>query len=234
MRKEEVMGTQVMTGGGFMEKKRHLEGPFAKEILAKMREKGFRKLEEFADYYDIGRTTVYSLVIGRKIGDKYIKPSLDTLTKLSLALEIPVENLIERLYPEGSFLTRKEVGVPILGYVGGGPPQLEEIGDRTVPVRVKGSASHLVAFKVRGNSMCAGRRPICDGDIIIVNTQDKGHPGAIVVARLDEGTYVVKKMGPDGTLYSTNPEEPNGPPFIPVDQVAEIVGRVVEVRSKLD
>ncbi len=213
---------------------RDLQGPFAREILAKMKEKGFRKLEEFADYYDIGRTTVYSLVIGRKVGDKYIKPSLDTLTKLSVALEIPVEKLLERLYPEGSFLTRKEVGVPILGYVGGGPAQLEELEDRTVPVRVKGDASHLVAFRVRGNSMCAGKRPICHGDIIVVDTRDKGHPGAIVVARLNGHEYVVKKMGPDGTLYSTNPEEGNGPPVIRRDEVAEIVGRVVEVRSRLD
>lgn len=211
--------------------KEALEGPFAKEIIKKMKEMGFRKLEEFADYYNIGRTTVYSLVIGRKIGDKYIKPSLDTLTKLSLALEIPVEQLIERLYPEGSFLTKKEVGVPIIGYVGGGPSQLEEIEERTVPVRVKGDARHLVAFKVRGNSMCAGKRPICDGDIVIVNTEDKGHPGAIVVARLENGEYVVKLLK-NGALYSTNPEE-NGPPVIPLDQVAEIVGRVVEVRSRL-
>lgn len=211
--------------------KEALEGPFAKEIIKKMKEMGFRKLEEFADYYNIGRTTVYSLVIGRKIGDKYIKPSLDTLTKLSLALEIPVEQLIERLYPEGSFLTKKEVGVPIIGYVGGGPSQLEEIEERTVPVRVKGDARHLAAFKVRGNSMCAGKRPICDGDIVIVNTEDKGHPGAIVVARLENGEYVVKLLK-NGALYSTNPEE-NGPPVIPLDQVAEIVGRVVEVRSRL-
>lgn len=211
--------------------KEALEGPFAKEIIKKMKEMGFRKLEEFADYYNIGRTTVYSLVIGRKIGDKYIKPSLDTLTKLSLALEIPVEQLIERLYPEGSFLTKKEVGVPIIGYVGGGPSQLEEIEERTVPVRAKGNARHLVAFKVRGNSMCAGKRPICDGDIVIVNTEDKGHPGAIVVARLENGEYVVKLLK-NGALYSTNPEE-NGPPVIPLDQVAEIVGRVVEVRSRL-
>lgn len=211
--------------------KEALEGPFAKEIIKKMKEMGFRKLEEFADYYNIGRTTVYSLVIGRKIGDKYIKPSLDTLTKLSLALEIPVEQLIERLYPEGSFLTKKEVGVPIIGYVGGGPSQLEEIEEHTVPVRVKGDSRHLAAFKVRGNSMCAGRRPICDGDIIIVNTEDKGHPGAIVVARLENGEYVVKLLR-HGALYSTNPEE-NGPPVIPLDQVAEIVGRVVEVRSRL-
>ena len=212
-----------------------LEGPFAEEILATMKRLGMRRLEEFADTFGLGRTTVYNLVLGRKVGDKWIKPSLDTVVKLSAALDIPVEELIAKLYEdEVPILRRHEAHIPILGYVGGGPPQLEEIGDRTVPVRVKGSASHLVAFKVRGNSMCAGRRPVCDGDVIIVNTQDKGHPGAIVVARLEEGTYVVKRMGPDGTLYSTNPEEPNGPPVIPVDQVAEIVGRVVEVRSKLD
>jgi repressor LexA len=154
-----------------------LEGPFAEEILATMKRLGMRRLEEFADTFGLGRTTVYNLVLGRKVGDKWIKPSLDTVVKLSAALDIPVEELIAKLYEdEVPILRRHEAHIPILGYVGGGPPQLEEIGDRTVPVRVKGSASHLVAFKVRGNSMCAGRRPICDGDIIIVNTQDKGHP----------------------------------------------------------
>ncbi len=218
---------------GKVSEQRSLEGPFAEEILGAMKRLGMKRLEEFADAFGLGRTTVYNLVLGRKIGDKWVKPSLDTVVRLSRALEIPVDVLIAKLY-EGEEWTPQAARIPLLGYVGGGPSQLDEIAERTVPVRWRGSARHLVAFRVRGDSMCAGKRPICDGDIIIVNTEDKGHPGAIVVARLDGNSYVVKRMGPDGTLYSTNPEEPNGPPVIPVDQVAEIVGRVVEVRSKLD
>jgi len=216
--------------------KAELRGPFNDLILEKMREWEINSLEEFSRRVGIPRGTIYYLVRGRQTkAGTWVKPNIDTLVALSKALDVPLHELVYRLEPSApGYEYRFEHHISILGYVGGGPPQLEEIGDRTVPVRVKGSASHLVAFKVRGNSMCAGRRPICDGDIIIVNTQDKGHPGAIVVARLDGNSYVVKRMGPDGTLYSTNPEEPNGPPVIPVDQVAEIVGRVVEVRSKLE
>ena len=197
--------------------KARLEGPFAEEILAAMKRLGMRRLEEFADAFGLGRTTVYNLVLGRKVGNKWIKPSLDTVVRLSLALNIPVEDLIAKLYEDEvpTLGQREEVHVPVVGYVGGGPSQLEEIEERTVPVRVKGDARHLAAFKVRGNSMCAGKRPICHGDVIIVNTEDKGHPGAIVVARLENGEYVVKLLK-NGALYSTNPEE-NGPPVIPLD-----------------
>ncbi|UZX15028.1 LexA family transcriptional regulator [Thermus sp. PS18] len=211
-----------------------LEGPFAEEILAAMKRLGMRRLEEFADTFGLGRTTVYNLVLGRKVGNKWIKPSLDTVVKLSTALNIPVEELIAKLYEnEMPLVMRQEVQVPILGYVGAGPSQAEEIEERTVPVRVKGSARHLAAFVVRGNSMCAGRRPICDGDIVIVNTEDKGHPGAIVVARLQNGEYVAKLLK-NGLLVSANLEENHGPPVIPASEVAEIVGRVVEVRSRVD
>lgn len=210
-----------------------LEGPFAQEILAKMQELGMRRLEEFADAFGLGRTTVYSLVVGRQVGGRWIRPSLDTLVKLSAALDIPIEDLIRRLYPEGGYASRTQGTVPVVGYVGGGPSQFLPLEEKVIPVLWKGPTSHLVAFAVRGNSMCAGRHPICDGDVIIVNTQDKGHTGAIVVARLSNGEYVVKKLT-DGFLVSTNPEGNHGPPVIPTDEVEEIVGRVVEVRSRLD
>lgn len=213
-----------------------LAGPFNDLILKKMRELGVDNLEELSRRIGISRGTLYYLVRGRQTkAGTWVKPSVDTLVALAKALDVPAHELLYRLEPDAPGSEwRGEKHVPILGYVGGGPAQLEEIEERTVPVRVKGDASHLVAFKVRGNSMCAGKRPICHGDIVIVNTQDKGHPGAIVVARLNGNSYVVKKMGPDGTLYSTNPEEPNGPPVIPAGEVAEIVGKVVEVRSRLD
>ncbi|MFD3006292.1 helix-turn-helix domain-containing protein [Thermus tengchongensis] len=210
-----------------------LNGPFTDLILQKMREMGVDSLEEFSRRTGISRGTLYYLVRGRQTkAGTWVKPSVDTLVALAKALDVPAHELLYRLEPEAPGSEwRSERHIPILGYVGGGPSQLEEIEERTVPVRVKGDARHLAAFKVRGNSMCAGKRPICDGDIVIVNTEDKGHPGAIVVARLENGEYVVKLLK-NGALYSTNPEE-NGPPVIPLDQVAEIVGRVVEVRSRL-
>ncbi|WP_243092576.1 LexA family protein [Thermus hydrothermalis] len=212
-----------------------LKGPFNDLIFKKMREMGVQSLEEFARRTGISRGTLYYLVKGRQTATgTWVKPSVDTIIALAKVLDVPAHELLYRLDPDapGSEV-RTEKHVPILGYVGGGPSQMEAIEERTVPVRVKGNAAHLVAFKVRGNSMCAGRRPICDGDVVIVNTQDKGHPGAIVVARLENGEYVVKLVK-NGMLVSTNLDANNGPPVIPADQVAEIVGRVVEVRSRLD
>ncbi|WP_167764543.1 helix-turn-helix domain-containing protein [Thermus tengchongensis] len=200
-----------------------------------MREMGVESLEEFARRIGMSRGTLYYLVRGRQTkAGTWVKPSIDTIVALARALDVPTHELLYRLEPDapGSEL-RPETHVPLLGYVGGGPSQLEEIADRTVPVRWRGSARHLVAFRVRGDSMCAGKRPICDGDIIIVNTEDKGHPGAVVVARLANGEYVVKKMV-NGHLVSTNPEANGGPPVIPLAEVEEVVGRVVEVRSMLD
>ncbi|TFU26176.1 helix-turn-helix domain-containing protein [Thermus tengchongensis] len=212
-----------------------LVGPFNDLIFKKMREMGVESLEEFARRIGMSRGTLYYLVRGRQTkAGTWVKPSIDTIVALARALDVPTHELLYRLEPDapGSEL-RPETHVPLLGYVGGGPSQLEEIADRTVPVRWRGSARHLVAFRVRGDSMCAGKRPICDGDIIIVNTEDKGHPGAVVVARLANGEYVVKKMV-NGHLVSTNPEANGGPPVIPLAEVEEVVGRVVEVRSMLD
>lgn len=212
-----------------------LAGPFNDLIFKKMREMGVESLEEFSRRIGVSRGTLYYLVRGRQTkAGTWVKPSVDTLVALAKALGVPTHELLYRLEPEapGSDL-RSEKHVPLLGYVGGGPAQLEEIAEHTIPVRVKGDARNLVAFKVRGDSMCAGRRPICHGDIIIVNTEDKGHPGAVVVARLGNGEYVVKKVV-NGHLVSTNPEANGGPPVIPLSEVAEIVGRVVEVRSRLD
>lgn len=81
--------------------------------------------------------------------------------------------------------------------------------------------------------MAAGKRPIQDGDLIIVNALDQGYNTASVVARLTDDTYVVKMLKDDKfgrLLQSRNPEHTNGTPSaIPMEHVAEIVGRVVRV-----
>lgn len=209
---------------------RALAGPFNDLILAKMREMGVDSLEEFARRTGFSRGTLYYLVRGRQTrAGTWVKPSVDTILTLARVLDVPAHELLYRLDPEAP--GHELMGVPVVGFVGGGPAQGEEIEERYVQTRRR-RLQGLLAFKVKRNSMCGGKRPICHGDIIIVNTQDKGEPGAIVVARLGD-EYVVKKLG-EKYLFSTNPEENHGPPSIPLEEVDEIVGRVVEVQAMID
>lgn len=221
-----------------------LKGPFNDDIRAKMDEWGWTKLEQFADHYRIGRTTVYALVLGRQSSaGEWVKPSLDTLIRLAIALEKPVEELLERLYPEIDL--PKAVGAPasmadvsVLGFVGAGPGQEALISDGSVYVsRRFARGKDLVAYRVRGDSMCGGKRPICDGDTIVVNREDKGASGSPVVARLKDGTHVCKALKEDKfgrRLMSLNPLYTNAtPPVIPADDVAEIIGKVVMVQGEV-
>lgn len=86
--------------------------------------------------------------------------------------------------------------------------------------------------------MAAGKRPILDGDIVIVDKNDKGYNTASVVARLHDDSYVVKMLKDDRfgkLLQSRNPEHTNGTPSaIPISEVAEIVGRVVRIVGDVD
>ena len=70
--------------------------PFAEMIYQAMKDLNFKRLEDFADHFDIGRTTVYSLVTSRKSPDgRFVQPSIDTLFKFETALNRPVTELIE-------------------------------------------------------------------------------------------------------------------------------------------
>lgn len=83
--------------------------------------------------------------------------------------------------------------------------------------------------------MAAGRRPILDGDRIIVDLNDPGENTDSVVARLRDGNFVCKMLKLDRfgkALQSRNPEATNGTPsFIPAAEVDSIVGKVVRVIS---
>jgi SOS-response transcriptional repressor LexA len=92
----------------------------------------------------------------------------------------------------------------------------------------------LVAFRIRGDSMAMGPRPIFNGDIVLVDRNDKGHHGAVVVVRLATEGYVCKVLKDDKfgwKLVSTNPSATDGtPPYIGAEDIAEVVGRVIETR----
>lgn len=217
-----------------------LNGPFNTRIAARMKQLGMRKLEDFADHFGIGRTTVYSLVRGRVApGGGWVKPSVDTLVKLSEALETPLHVLVYELEP-GAFghntvAPMQSVPVGRAGWLGAGPEQNEEINDTIWVEADFARGKDLVAFRIRGDSMAAGRHPIYDGDTVIVNRLDKGHNNSQVVARLTNDGHVCKLLKEDRfsdvvRLASANPEHLNGTPTtIAPEDIAEIIGRVVRV-----
>jgi len=214
-----------------------LNGPFNDLIAEKMKRLGISSLEEFAEYSGIGQTTLYNLALGRvSESGTHVKPSIDTLARLSNALEVPLGVLIYRVAPEAfppaSDLGGQRLEVHVAGWVGAGPGEDEE--ECRPPIVVEdwfARGKDLVAFKVRGDSMAAGKRPILDGNIVIVNRKDQGHNTDSVVAQLFDGSYICKMLKDDRherQLVSRNPEHTNGTPsMIPLDQIARIVGKVV-------
>lgn len=221
-----------------------LNGPFNERIASRMRQLGMRKLEQFADTYGLGRTTVYSMVQGRVTpSGGWMKPSVDTLVKLAAALEVPVHVLLYELEPTAygheimgqSEPIVRRLQVAVAGWLGAGPEQSEEIDDTILIDENFARGKDLVAYRIRGDSMAAGRHPIYDGDTVVVNRKDKGYNNAAVVARLVNGGHVCKLLKDDKysdvvMLASANPERLNGTPLsVPPELVAEIIGRVVRV-----
>ncbi|KIQ55897.1 hypothetical protein SY28_01125 [Meiothermus taiwanensis] len=221
-----------------------LRGPFNDWILETMKRRGINTLEEFAKQSGISRGTLYHLVRGR-VSPKgtWVKPSVDTLLVLARFLERPIQDLIFRLEPDAPGVSEQDRTiacgtVKVFGVVGAGPGQFEPtLKSVYVPASVA-KGRPLAAYEVRGDSMCGGKRPICDGDIIVVNMADKGCSGQVVVARLVDGSFVCKALKEDKfgrRLMSLNPLYTNSaPPVIPAEDVDEVIGRVVWVQGALN
>jgi repressor LexA len=231
----------MTTSLGRPRKNPKLNGPFNKLIVKRMQQLKIDKVDEFAKYAKISRTVMHGLIQGR-LSDNgtWVKPSVDTLFQLAKALNYPAHDLLYRLDPDLEqtsdipVIPVPSVAVQILGLVGAGPGQETPLTETTLPVSVEFAAGkNLVGYCVRGDSMAGGKHPIYNGDFVLVNANDKGVSGQVVVARLRDGSMVCKAFKSDrfGTrLISTNPLYTNSaPPIISALDVEEIIGRVVRV-----
>ena len=212
-----------------------LRGPINGLIADRMIQLGHQNVREFADYAGIGRTSLHDLLRGRsRTNGSWVKPSLDTLTKLATALQRPTHELLYLIEPEapGADVPMaseiKQVPVQVARRVGAGPEQDWELEQYTYVEREFAEGRDLVAFKVEGNSMDGGSRPIASGDLVIVDRRQGGEFNSPVVARLTDDGYVCKRLRPGNFLDSTNPayDDPDFAIIVP-DRVAEVVGRVV-------
>lgn len=211
-----------------------LRGPLNDLIGRRMKQLGMETVKEFADKFGIGRSTIYDLVRGRSDGS-VSNPSLETISRLADALERPAHEILYLVSPQtrGAALTLGVAQVPVYmaGCVGAGPEQLQELMGQAVFVEATFARGRdLAAFKVCGDSMAGGKRPIYDGDVVIVDRNLGGEVNQPVVARLVDDGYVVKRLRPGGVLDSSNPEyDDPEQSLIPAERVAHMVGRVVRV-----
>ncbi len=220
-------------------------------VVAAMRRDGEENLTDWLDKKGIARSTFYTLVRGRvSESGNWVKPNLDTLDHIARALGVPLHELVYLLMPDalgaptdGPAPIREaevmRVPVQIAGWVGAGPPQDYEYDGPPVYVeQAFARGRKLRAFLIRGDSMAAGKQPIRDGDIAIVDTNMPLDNATAVVARLVDDNYVCKVYKSDqyGTLLqSRNVDHTNGTPSaIPIEQVAEVVGRVVRIIHDFD
>lgn len=219
-------------------------GPLNALIVRAMRRDGIREITKWADHHGIGRTTLYSVLRGRETASrKWVKPSVDTLIRLAAALDVPLHELIYLVAPDAPGANAKQRVTA--GY-------LQAFGVERIPIEALSQAQSagtaprfayaepdlsrgrdLRAFRMQGDSMAAGRTPIHDDDVVLVDVRDKGSDAATVIARLLDGRYVCKVLKDDKfgrLLQSRNVDHTNdAPSAIATEDVAEIVGRVVRI-----
>lgn len=92
--------------------------------------------------------------------------------------------------------------VPIAGRIEGGARPMvvrEPEGWRVLPVE---QAEGLTIYRVAGDAHYPVLQP---GDLVAVQPADSAEAGALVTARLDDGTELLARLGADGGLETINP-----------------------------
>jgi repressor LexA len=219
-------------------------GPSHDRITAKMHALGMKRLKEFADAFGIGRTTVYSLTLGRvSAKGTPVKPSVDTLLKLAAALDVPLHVLVYELEPDAhgakalAQTPASLLSLPcaIAGWTHGESQLLTAELD---PVWVEQSFARgrdLRASSIRGDAMDGGRTPIRYNDTILVDHNEEGTNNTPVVARLVNGRFICRLLKIQAQrevvrLASANPEHLDGTQTVVTpEDIGEIAGRVVRV-----
>jgi len=123
--------------------------------------------------------------------------------------------------------TANTVSVPLLGAIAAGQPLLavENVESYVpVPAELASSAKELFALRVRGDSMIGDC--ICDGDTIIVRSQQAAENGEIVAALIgDEAT--VKRLDKSSRPARLLPSNPNYEPIVLAREDVRILGKVM-------
>ncbi len=120
---------------------------------------------------------------------------------------------------------RQSHGLPLVGRVAAGMTSLAFEQDERIDFSELFGRPDLFALEVSGNSMIEAQ--IADGDYVVVRRQCTASPGAMVVARTEEGEATLKYWFPENGRIRLQPANSEMDPiFVPQ---AEVVGVVVGV-----
>lgn len=157
----------------------------------------------------------------RYASDHPVRHHLKTLVKLGYVK-------IERGIHRGLRITERVVGIPLLGRVPAGQPNLAE---ETVEEHLSLSGyfeKAQFALRVKGDSM--REAGIMDGDTVLVKSTKQVKAKDVVVARV-KGEATVKRLMRQGGQWVLFPENPRYSP-ITLGEGDEIIGVVVGVVRK--
>ncbi len=123
--------------------------------------------------------------------------------------------------------------VPVLGRVQAGAltTAVEDPEEGFLRVEGREGVEDLFALRVRGESMTGAG--ILPGDLVIARRQDDADHGDIVVALVDDEA-TVKTLWKRGRRVELRPANPRFEPIVPEPRDLRLLGRVIEVRRRLE
>lgn len=116
-------------------------------------------------------------------------------------------------------------GLPLVGQVAAGATQLAFEQAERIDFADLFDRPDLFVLRVAGDSMVEAQ--IADGDYVVIRQQNTAEPGAMVVARTDDGEATLKYWYPEGKRIRLQPANSTMDPIY-VDN-AVVVGIVVGV-----
>ena len=122
--------------------------------------------------------------------------------------------------------------IPLLGRVPAGPldAAIEDL-EGHLPVQTRRAPGDLFGLRVKGDSMKGAG--ILDGDLVVVRRQPRAEAGEIVVAMVDDEA-TVKRLRLKRGRIELHPENDAYAPIVPEPGAVRVIGKVVEVRRKLE
>ena len=214
------------------------------QVIKKYRDEHEMSMDEFSKASGISKTYISMLEngISKRTGKKIV-PTIEYIQKAAKGMFLDFDTLFAMLGDDAkvklddTVVSRRAIRVPVLGHVSAGIPisaiedilDYEEISDKLA------HTGQFFALKIKGDSMSP---KIENGAVVIVRQQDDANSGDIVIALINGGDAICKKLiksksgvqlvslnsAYDPLFYSNEDCE-----SLPV----RVIGKVVEIRTKL-